>query len=155
MPGTGDPGGTLPDRVFLLQEKKEFLESLDFLVMAIPLSLSTEGIVGEAELKMLPPKAFLLNPARGRLVQEQALLRALREDWIAGAVIDTHHYEPMPPEHPLWDMPNVIMTPHISGSSSSPRFLDRTWDIFARNVESFLRGGTLLNELTASQLKGN
>jgi phosphoglycerate dehydrogenase-like enzyme len=152
VPGTGDPEGNLPDKVFLMHEKKAFLNSLDFLVMAIPQTGSTEGIVGEEELRMLPPHAFILNPARGPLVQEQALLQALREGWIAGAALDTHYYYPMPESHPLWSMPNVIMTPHISGSSSSPHFLERVWAVFVQNVGRFKNGEPLLNELSVAQL---
>ena len=110
--------------------------------------------MGEAELRALRPTAYVLNPARGPLIQEQALLKALREGWIAGAALDTHYHYPMPPDHPLWAMPNVIMTPHISGSGGSPFFLQRIWDIFVQNVERFQKGEPLLNELTASQLRG-
>lgn len=154
VPGTGDPNGTLPDRVFLMNEKEEFLKGLDFLIMAIPQTLNTEGIVGEGELKMLHPKTYLLNPARGPLIKEDALMRALSEGWISGAALDTHYYYPMPPGHPFWKMPNVILTPHISGSSASPHFLERVWDIFGQNVERFQNGEALLNELTASELRG-
>ena len=155
VPGTGDPGGLLPDRVFLMHEKEEFLGTLDFLILAIPQTERTKGIIGEHELKMLRPKAFLLNPARGPLIQEEALIRALNENWIAGAALDTHYYYPMPPDHPLWSMKNVILTPHISGSSASPHFLERTWDIFYQNVTRLKNGESLLNELSASALKGN
>lgn len=154
VPGTGDPGGVLPDRVFLLDEKKEFLQSLDFLVMAIPHTEKTEGTVGEDELKMLPEHAFILNPARGPLIQEKALLRSLSEGRIAGAALDTHYHYPMPADHPLWKMPNVILTPHISGSSSSPKFPERVWDIFVQNVNRIQKGEPLINELTPLQLKG-
>jgi phosphoglycerate dehydrogenase-like enzyme len=81
-------------------------------------------------------------------------LRALREGWIAGAALDTHYHYPMPPDHPLWKFPNVIFTPHISGSSLSPNFKTRLWDIFARNVTRILRDEPLLNELTPEQLSG-
>jgi len=155
VPGTGDPDGNLPDKVFLMNEKEAFLKGLDFLIMAIPQTGNTEGIVGEAELKMLNPNAFLLNPARGPLIKEEALLKALNEGWIAGAAIDTHYYYPMPAEHPLWRFPNVIMTPHISGSSASPHFLERVWEIFVNNVERLQKGEHLLNELTPSDLKGD
>lgn len=154
VPGTGDPEGKFPDAVFRPEQKIEFLRDLDFLVLSLPLNPSTEGIVGEAELRALPPRAFLLNPARGPLVKQEALLRALREGWIAGAALDTHYAYPMPPDHPLWKMPNVIMTPHISGSTGSPRFLDRLWDIFLENAARWLDGRPLLNELTATQLAG-
>ncbi|GAB3930419.1 D-2-hydroxyacid dehydrogenase [Larkinella terrae] len=155
VPGTGDPEGTLPDRVFYGHEKEAFLNGLDFLVMAVPQTATTTGLVGEAELRMLPPTAFVLNPARGPLIQETALLKALQEGWIAGAALDTHYHYPMPPEHPLWALPNVILTPHISGSSLSPRFLERVSSIFLQNVEQFLAEKPLLNELTVSQLAGN
>ncbi len=154
VPGTGDPEGNLPDRVFRLEQTAAFLGGLDFLILAMPLTKANEGIVGEAELRALRSTAYVLNPARGPLIQEQALLRALRDGWIAGAALDTHYHYPMPPEHPLWNMPNVIMTPHISGSSGSPFFLQRVWDIFVQNVERFLQGQPLLNELRASELRG-
>jgi phosphoglycerate dehydrogenase-like enzyme len=152
--GTGDSEGKLPDRVFHMDKKDEFLRGLDFLILAMPDTKNTHGIVGEHELRTLPRHAFLLNPARGPLVQEAALLRALREGWIAGAALDTHYHYPMPADHPLWKMPNVIMTPHISGSSESPHFLARIWDIFLQNVERLRDGRPLLNELSPAQLRG-
>jgi len=135
VPGTGDPEGGLPDRVYLEDEKMEFLSNLDFLVFALPLTQSTEGIVGEQELRAMPRTACVLNPARGPIIQQAALLQALREGWIAGAALDTHYEYPMPPDHPLWQMPNVIMTPHISGSSLSQFFVRRNWDIFLGNLD--------------------
>lgn len=154
VPGTGDRDGTLPHRVFVQGQEHEFLSRLDFLVLAMPLTTATEGIVGEAELRALPPTAYLLNPARGPLVQQEALLRALRENWIAGAALDTHYQYPLPPEHPLWAMPNVILTPHISGSSLSPHFISRLWEIFSENVGRFHAGKPLLNRLSSAQLLG-
>jgi phosphoglycerate dehydrogenase-like enzyme len=150
--GTGDPEGTLPDACFTMERKEEFLRGLDFLVLALPLSPATRGMVGEHELRALPSTAFLLNPARGPLIQEPVLIRALQEGWFAGAALDTHFYYPMPAEHPIWRMPNVIMTPHISGSSRSPFFLPRVWDLFAQNLQRFVAGQPLLNELTQEQL---
>jgi phosphoglycerate dehydrogenase-like enzyme len=151
--GTGDPDGVLPDRIFQTGQEIEFLSALDFLVLAMPLTKSNEGIIGEKELRALPRTAFLLNPARGPLVEEQALLKALGEAWIAGAALDTHYAYPLPSPHPLWRFPNVILTPHISGSAQSPRFLDRIWDIFVQNVVRWLSGQPLLNELSAQQLR--
>src|SRR5712692_4950843 len=154
VPGTGDPDGVLPDRVFLKGHELDFLSGLDFLILAMPLTPSTEGIIGERELRALPSSAFVLNPSRGPLIQEGALLQALRERWIAGAAIDTHYQYPLPPEHPLWRFPNVILTPHISGSGLNPHFLDRCWDIFTQNVHRLIARQPLLNELTAAQLSG-
>jgi len=154
VPGTGDPEGLLPDRVFLPEEREAFLRGLDILLISMPLTDQTRGIVGEAELRALPERAFVLNPARGPIVNEAALLRALREGWIAGAALDTHYIYPMPPDHPLWSFPNVIMTPHISGSTLSPHFKGRLWDILAANVDRWLSGRPLLNELAPAQLRG-
>jgi phosphoglycerate dehydrogenase-like enzyme len=124
------------------------------LIVAVPLTKQTEGMIGEKELRALPPYAFVLNPSRGPIIQENALLRALRKRWIAGAALDTHYHYPMPPEHPLWEFPNVIMTPHISGSSQSTHFKSRIWSIFVENVRRHMRGEPLWNELSPSQLAG-
>ncbi len=152
--GTGDPEGVWPDKIFRAGEEIEFLRGLDFLIVALPLTRATEGMIGERELKALPATAYVLNPARGPIIQQEALLRALREKWIAGAALDTHYQYPMPQQHPLWKFPNVIFTPHISGSSLNPRFKERLWEIFSINVDRFQRGEPLLNELSAAQLAG-
>lgn len=152
--GCGDVDGLFADQFFGLDEKKAFLSHLDFLIMAIPLSPKTTGIVGASELAMLPKQAYLLNPARGPLIQEQPLIDALRNGTIAGAALDTHYYYPMPPEHPFWSMDNVLLTPHISGSSAGPRFLERVWSIWVENVRRYLKGEPLMNPLTQAQLDG-
>jgi phosphoglycerate dehydrogenase-like enzyme len=151
LPGTGDPEGVLPDRVFVAGQERDFLAGLDFLVLALPHTRWSEGLVGEAELRALPRTAFLLNPARGPIVQEQALLRALRDGWIAGAALDTHFAYPLPAEHPLWRMPNVILTPHVSGADRSREFPPRMGDLFVQNVERYLDGRPPLNEVTAEE----
>ncbi|MGC3972510.1 MAG: D-2-hydroxyacid dehydrogenase [Pirellulales bacterium] len=149
---TGDPDGTLPDCMFTVGQELEFLAGLDFLILAMPITPASRGLVGERELRAMKPTAFLLNPARGPLVQEQALLQSLEERWIAGAALDTHFKYPLPPEHPLWQMPHVILTPHISGSDKGPHFLTRFWEIAEHNVANFLAGRPLWNELTPAQL---
>lgn len=154
VPGTGDPEGTLPDKAFVAGQEREFLSGLDFLILTMPLTKATEGIIGQAELQALPRNAYVLNPARGPLIQEAALLRALREGWIAGAALDTHYAYPLPADHPLWRFPNVILTPHISGSTLMPYFPQRTWDIFLQNVQRWTQDQPLVNELSASQLRG-
>jgi len=154
VPGTGDPEGVLPDKVYRAGQELEFLGGLDFLIVALPLTKMTEGLIGERELKALPRHAYVLNPARGPIIKEHALLRALEEGWIAGAALDTHYHYPMPGDHPLWRFPNVIFTPHIAGSSLSPKFIPRLWEIFTLNLVRFERGIPLLNELSAPQLAG-
>ncbi|MCX7705339.1 MAG: D-2-hydroxyacid dehydrogenase [bacterium] len=152
--GTGDPEGKIPEKVFSLQQKKEFLNGIDFLILSMPLTKKTEGLIGEEELKTLKKGSFLLNPARGALVKEEALIKVLKEGHLGGAAIDAHYYYPMPSDHPLWKFPNVIMTPHISGSSLSPHFLERIWTIFVENVVRYLDDRPLVNELSPSQLNG-
>ncbi len=151
QPGTGDPDGVLPDRVFVLGQERDFLAGLDFLVLALPRTRQSTGMVGEAELRALPPSAFLLNPARGPIVQEAALVRALEEGWIAGAALDTHYAYPLPAEHPLWRLANVILTPHISGADKSRDFPARIADLFTQNVMRYREGKPLLNEITARE----
>ncbi len=152
--GTGDPDGGLPDKVFGPDRVEEFLGGVDFLIISMPLTPATEGIIGEKELRMLKPTACLLNPARAPIIQEEAYVKCLREGWVRGAALDVHYAHPLPPEHPLWTMPNLIMTPHISGSDASTHFLKRIYDMFIRNVEQYCKGEPLLNELTESQLRG-
>jgi phosphoglycerate dehydrogenase-like enzyme len=148
QPGTGDPEGTLPERVFLAGEEQAFLSGLDFLILALPHTKQSDGMVGEGELRALPPTAFVLNPARGPIIREQSLLRALGEGWIAGAALDAHFVYPLPPDHALWRLPNVILTPHISGSDRSKDFPDRMADLLARNIIRCVESRPLLNEIT-------
>ncbi len=152
IPGTGDPDGSLPDRYFTLPEKEHFLRNLDFLVLAVPLTAQTEGMLGEPELRLLPKGAFLLNPARGPLVQEQALLSVLRDGHLGGAALDTHYHYPLPPEHPLWAFPHVILTPHISGTTFSPHFQREMLNIFRENARRFVTGEPLLNVIPPADL---
>jgi phosphoglycerate dehydrogenase-like enzyme len=151
VPGTGDPEGTLPDYVFVAGQERAFLEGLDFLVLAMPQTQTSAGMIGEEELRALPRHAFVLNPARGPLIREETLLRALRERWIAGAALDTHYAYPLPPDHPLWRFPNVILTPHISGIDTTTAFPARMGQLFVENVERYLAGQPLLNELTRQE----
>lgn len=145
--GSGDPLGELPHRCFTLEELPEFLSQLDYLVLTAALNQQTEGLLGEHELRLLPPTAVLLNPARARLVNEAALHRALREGWLAGAALDSQYREPLLPADPLWQLPNIVITPHISGSTGSPNYLPRLWELFAQNLSRYLKGQRLLNEI--------
>jgi phosphoglycerate dehydrogenase-like enzyme len=151
--GSGDPEGKLPERVFTAGQELEFLATLDFLVFCLPLTAASRGLIGEKELRALPRSAFVLNPARGPIIQEEALLAALRGAWIAGAAIDTHYTYPLPADHPLWRFPNVILTPHISGADRSQNFPARIWDLFVQNVERHVTGKPLLNLVTPEQLR--
>jgi phosphoglycerate dehydrogenase-like enzyme len=152
VPGTGDPEGVLPQRTFSLRQMDSFLPHLDYLVITLPFTPGTRNILREQELRMMRPSAVLLNPSRALLIKEEALVRALQEQWITGAALDVHYQYPLPPEHPLWSLPNVILTPHISGSADSRHYLSRLWKLFAMNLERYLQGRPLLNELALDDL---
>jgi phosphoglycerate dehydrogenase-like enzyme len=152
IPGTGDPEGILPDKVFDPNERLGFFGGLDYLLLSLPLTAQTEGIIGVQELSALPERAFVLNPARGPLIQERPLIDALTTGKIRGAALDTHYQYPLPPDHPFWSLRNVILTPHISGSSGNSNYLSRVWELFERNVRAFLQGQSLWNELEPQEL---
>jgi phosphoglycerate dehydrogenase-like enzyme len=121
------------------------LKESDFVVLACPLTKDTEGLIGERELRAMKPTATLINVARGRVVQETTLIRALDEGWIAGACLDVFAREPLPDDSPLWDMPNVVVTPHNSGIS--PLNMERAMSVFIDNLGRFVAGKPLRNRV--------
>lgn len=140
-------GAGSPDRGFEPADLAEFLAGLDVLVVTAPLTDETRGTFGARELALLPSHAVLLNPARAHIVDEAALLDALRSGRLAGAALDSHYREPMPPDDPFWTAPNTVVTPHVSGSTGSPHFTERLWELFALNLDRFRSGEPLLNEV--------
>jgi len=152
--GTGDPEGVLPDRVFSADEDEAFLSGVDYLVLSIPLTPATEGLIGERELKLMKDDAVLLNPARGPIVQLEALIQCMEEGWIRGASLDTHYAYPLPEDHPVWELPNTMLTPHISGSALSPKYPERVTEVFVQNLGRFQAGKPFINRLSDSQLRG-
>ena len=115
----------------------------DFVVLAAPLTPETEDLIDVAALATIKPGAWLINVARGRLVDERALLRALREGPLGGAILDTFREEPLPATSPFYDLPNVIVTPHTAWSSG--RVLDRSIDLFCENLVHYAAGEPLDN----------
>lgn len=111
----------------------------DYLVIACPLTEETEGLIGRAELRAMPGDAVLVNIARGEIVDQHALLRALQYRGIRGAALDVFEEEPLPPESELWDLSNVIITPHMAGST--PKYAERLADIVERNLDAFQSEG--------------
>ena len=105
-------------RVYRTKALRAALARADFVVLTLPLSDETRGLVGPAELAAMKPTAWLLNLARGPIVDEGALLEALRRRRLGGAVLDVFDTEPLPADHPLWGFDNVVVTPHISGPST-------------------------------------
>jgi D-2-hydroxyacid dehydrogenase (NADP+) len=133
------------DRVYPRKQLLELLAESDFLVLALPLTKETEGMIGEKELRGMKPTACLINVARGAIVDEGALIRALEEKWIAGAGLDVFTREPLPPESPFYAMPNVIFSPHISGDI--PDYESRATEIFCENLRRYLAGEPFLHEV--------
>jgi len=126
------------------------LPRADFLVLAAPHTDSTQGAFGARELALLPRDAVLVNVGRGALVDEPALVEALRSGQVGGAFLDVFDKEPLPAESPLWSMPNVLVSPH--SASTSDRENERLTDLFCDNLRRFLSGQPLRNVLDVSRL---
>ena len=99
----------------------ELLGESDFVSLHCPLNAQTRGLISEAALKKMKPDSVLVNTARGPIVDQDALVRALRERWISGAALDVTDPEPLPPEHPLYDLPNCLIVPHIGSATRGTR----------------------------------
>jgi phosphoglycerate dehydrogenase-like enzyme len=136
-------GEAMLDRVGGPETLPELLGESDFIVLAAPLTPETEDMIDADTLALVKPGAWLINVARGRLIDERALLRALRDGPLGGAVLDTFREEPLPALSSFYDLPNVIVTPHTAWSSG--RVLDRSVDLFCDNLRLFARGEPLLN----------
>ena len=143
LPGTGDPEAQMPDRIYPPERLREMLAECDFVVISLPLTSETRGLIGEEELQAMKPTAYLVNVSRGGIVNEPALIKALQEGWIAGAGLDVFEMEPLPPDSPLYDLDNVILSPHVAGFS--PHYDERASDLFAENLRRYLAGEELLN----------
>lgn len=143
--GTKRTPATIPgvERVFPPEGLTEVLGAADAVVIALPLTKATRGLVGPAQLHAMKPTAFLINIGRGAIVQEAALLEALREKRIAGVALDVFEQEPLPADSPFYDLENVIVTPHISGNS--PDYTDRAVSLFCTNLHAYLHGKPLQN----------
>jgi phosphoglycerate dehydrogenase-like enzyme len=126
----------------------ELLAESDFVVLAAPLTPETQNMIDADALASMKPGAWLINIARGALVDDRALLSALRDGAIGGAVLDTFRDEPLPPSSPFYDLANVIVTPHTSWSSG--RVLDRSVELFCDNLRRYAAGEALLNVVDPS-----
>lgn len=137
--------GPLPDieHVAGIEGLPEHLPEADFVVLVTPLTPETRGLIGERELRLMKQDAYLVNVARGGVVDEKALVHALREGWIAGAGLDVFEQEPLPADSPLWEMPNVIITGHYGGVS--PAYDDRAFEVFLDNLHRYRAGQPLRN----------
>lgn len=142
-PGTGDPDGRLPACFYDPTHLHSMLPQCDMLVLALPLTGQTRHIIAQAELALLPRHAFVVNIGRGPLIDHAALVAALEAHEIGGAALDVTEPEPLPPTSPLWQMENVLLTPHVSGLSQ--HYDDRLVDLFCANLRRYLLGEPLYN----------
>lgn len=119
------------------------LEMSDFVVLSVPATTETRGMIGPSELSRMRRGAVLVNVARGSVVDEAALLDALRSGHLRGAALDVFETEPLPRESPFWQLPNVLITPHVSGTST--RFWEREAELILDNVQRYVDGQNLIN----------
>jgi len=131
------------DRLFAREHLSDLLSESDYVVLTLPLTAETYRIIGEAELRRMKPTAYLINVARGNLVDEKALVRALEEHRIAGAGLDVFAMEPLSQDSPLWDFPDVIISPHIAGGMED--YVARATALFCENLRRYLDGRRLIN----------
>jgi phosphoglycerate dehydrogenase-like enzyme len=141
-----NPSAPKPDYVDKLispENLEELLADSDFVIIQIPLTKETEGMFGEKELRRMKRTAYLVNASRGSIIKEDELIEALKKGWIAGAALDTFATEPLPEDSPLWNMQNVIITPHVAGLT--PRYMERLTDLFCENLRRFMNDEPLIN----------
>jgi D-2-hydroxyacid dehydrogenase (NADP+) len=139
-------GTEFADEVVTQDRVAEMAANADFIVLTCPLNAGTENLIDATVLDAMRPNAFLVNVARGRVVHEPSLVQAMREGRIAGAALDCVWEEPLPADSPLWDLDNVLITPHVGGETA--RFEDALLDIFLKNLETLYEGqGRLINQV--------
>jgi phosphoglycerate dehydrogenase-like enzyme len=141
-PDTGDPDGSIPERIAGIDALPEVAPEADYVSITLPLTMRSRGAVSRAVLEALPAHAWLINTGRGPVVDEAALAEVLTAGRIGGAVLDVFGEEPLPPASPFWRLPNVVITPHVSGASS--RELSA---LVAENLRRFVNGAPLLNRV--------
>jgi phosphoglycerate dehydrogenase-like enzyme len=140
----GSPGPGI-DRVVAADQLAEVVGEADYLAIAAPLTSETRGAISREVISRMKPTAWIMNIARGAIVDETAMIEALQAKRIGGAALDVFATEPLPPESPLWSLENVILTPHSSGSG--PRIRERTLALFAENLRRYKAGEPLINRV--------
>ena len=133
------------DRLYRPEQLLEMLAEADFVVVALPLTDATNGLFGREQFAAMKPSAYFINVSRGAVVQEEPLLECLKAGRIAGAGLDVFVEEPLPAANPFWDLPNVIITPHLA--AISPVYLDRAIKLFADNLSRYIADKPLLTPI--------
>jgi glyoxylate/hydroxypyruvate reductase A len=133
------------DQLYTPTDLRPLLENTDYLVLATPHTHETEGLLSREALALLPPRAVLINIARGAVVDQGAMVEALQAGRLRGAALDVFEVEPLPADNPLWAMPNVIISPHSASTAETEN--RKIVDLFIANIGRFLAGEPLLNLL--------
>lgn len=141
--GLGDPEGKIPARYFGPDEREAILRESDYISVTLPLTEHTRKFIGEKEFAAMKPGAYLVNIGRGEVIDERAMATALSAQKIGGAGLDVFEHEPLEAGSPLWDLENVILTPHMSGANRS--YMDKACELFADNLKRFAANRPLLN----------
>jgi phosphoglycerate dehydrogenase-like enzyme len=131
------------DEAFPPEKLIDMLAGCDVVVVAAPFTSETNGLIGETELRAMKPTAYIINVARGAIIQEAVLIQALEEGWIAGAGLDVFEKEPLPADSKLWDLDNVIVSAHIAGRRE--HITPVMTDLFCRNLRRYLSGDEMIN----------
>jgi len=145
-PAKGTDGA---DAVFSPAQLDQLLPQADYVLLCTPVTPATTGIMNAARLGLMKPDAYLINVARGPLVDEAALLEALKSRRIAGAALDVFNEEPLPAESPFWSLTNILITPHTAAVTE--RLWERHYKLIVENLSRFLGGRRLLNEVDKSR----
>ncbi len=144
-PGVGDPEGSIPRRWFGPDQRAALLAQSDYVVVSLPLTPDTRHFLGRREFDAIKRGAYLVNVGRGPIIDQNAMIEALKDGRLAGAGLDVTDPEPLNPESELWDMENVILTPHSSGARKT--YYDVGCELFAENLRRFLNGQELINQI--------
>jgi phosphoglycerate dehydrogenase-like enzyme len=139
------PTGTEPCPTFSFDQLSSVLARADWVAVALPLTDNTRQIFNAETFALMKPGAYFINVGRGELVDEEALIAVLQSGHLAGAALDVFASEPLPADSPLWDMDNVIITPHSSSASAQSGL--RSEDIFVKNFARYVAGEPLINEV--------
>ena len=140
--------GALPPELTRIENPAylpKLLESSDFIVIAAPDTTETGQLIGKTELALIRPTAVLISLTRGSLIDDEALVQALRKRRLRGAALDVFQREPLPVDHPFWKLDNVLITPHVGGTSA--RFWDRQTGLIISNIRRYLSGEELRNKV--------
>ncbi len=145
LPDTGDPSGDIPDRIYPAATVASMARACDYLAVTVPHTAATEHLINDEVFEAMKPTALLVNVSRGAIVDEKALITALSSGQLGGAALDVFEEEPLPSASPLWQLDNVVITPHIAGASLD--YHAKAARVFKENLRRYLDNRPLLNQL--------